>query len=138
MFGRLLTTAALEVRADGTYTMFSADAWSYAGQMTLLGMLMIFAVLGALWGVLALFKVIFAGKAPKEKKPAPKQSAPAPIAEKPAAPAVAAQSNDAELVAILTAAVAAYMADEGAEVPAGGFRVVSFTRVRGGKPWNSK
>ena len=41
---------------------FSPERWAYAGQMTLLGMLMIFSVLAILWGVLALFKVIFAQK----------------------------------------------------------------------------
>ena len=46
------------------------------------------------------------------------------------------EANDAELVAIITAAVAAYMAEEGTEY-AGGFRVVSFKRVRGGRTWNA-
>lgn len=130
-----LTNTALEVRADGTYTPFSAEAWSYAGQMTLLGMLMVFAVLALLWGILAIFKAIFAGKTPKEKKPeaektAPLQETPAPVAEE--------QSDDAELVAVITAAVAAYMSDEGDPAANGGFRVVSFKRVREGRSWNSK
>ena len=57
----------------------------------------------------------------------------------PAAPVAApvAEANDAELVAIITAAVAAYMAEEGTEYT-GGFRVVSFKRVRGGRTWNAK
>lgn len=45
---------------------FSSERLAYAGKMTLLGMLMIFSVLGLLWAVLALFKVIFAGKSPKK------------------------------------------------------------------------
>ena len=114
---------------------FSAERWGYAGQMTLLGMVMIFAVLAILWGVLALFKVIFA----KGEKAAPKQ------VEKPVetvpqitvAPEV--QQSDDELVAILTAAVAAYIESEGqTESYAGGFRVVSFRRVGGGRSWNQK
>ena len=48
---------------------FSAARWAYAGKMTLIGMLMIFAVLASLWAVLAIFKVVFAGKTPKEAKP---------------------------------------------------------------------
>ena len=137
MLSNFLTFSALEIRADGTYTPFSADAWSYAAQMTLLGMGMVFTVLAVLWAVLMLFKVFFAGRKSKADKKA------APVAEKPAevltAPAVsAAQTGDDELVAIITAAVAAYMADEGIEAPAGGFRVVSFKRVQGGRAWNSK
>ena len=136
----LMTFSVLAVREDGTYTPFSADAWLYAGQMTLLGMLMVFCVLAILWAILAIFKLIFAGKTPKapkapkepkiEKKPEPKVSA-QPVS-------VANQSNDAELVAILTAAVAVYMAEQGTDAGYnGGFRVVSFKRVRGGRTWNS-
>ena len=137
MLSNFLTFSALAIREDGTYIPFSADAWSYAAQMTLLGMGMVFTVLAVLWAVLMLFKVIFAGRKSKAEKKA------APVAEKPAevltAPAVAAaQTGDDELVAIITAAVAAYMADEGIEAPAGGFRVVSFKRVQGGRAWNSK
>ena len=136
MLSNILTFGALAIRENGTYTPFSADAWSYAGQMTLLGMGMVFAVLAILWVILALFKVIFAGPSPKAKK----QKKTEPVIEKPAEAPVAApvaQTNDAELVAIITAAVAAYMAEEGTEY-AGGFRVVSFKRVRGGRTWNAK
>ena len=138
MLSNFLTFSALEIRADGTYTPFSADAWSYAAQMTLLGMGMVFTVLAVLWAVLVLFKVIFAGRKSKaEKKAAPKMEKPAeaPVV---ASAVAAAQTGDDELVAIITAAVAAYMADEGIEAPAGGFRVVSFKRVQGGRAWNSK
>lgn len=131
-----LTNTALELRADGTYTPFSADAWGYAGQMTLLGMLMVFAVLALLWGILAIFKLVFAGRTPKEKKPEPKETAPVQQAEAPA-PAET-QSDDEELVAVITAAVAAYVRDEGNPAADGGFRVVSFKRVREGRAWNSK
>ena len=137
MLGRFLITAALAIRADGTYTPFSADAWGYAGQMTLLGMLMVFAVLGILWGVLAIFKIAFAEKKPKENKSAPEKSELAPNTQEQSTPVVA-QNNDAELIAVLTAAVAAYMADEGAHAQDGSFRVVSFTRVRSGRAWNTK
>ena len=137
MLGRFLTTAALAIRADGTYTPFSADAWGYAGQMTLLGMLMVFAVLGILWGVLAIFKIAFAEKKPKANKSAPEKSELAPNTQEQSTPVVA-QNNDAELIAVLTAAVAAYMADEGAHAQDGSFRVVSFTRVRSGRAWNTK
>ena len=97
-------------------------------------------MLAILWLILSVFKLIFAGKTPKEPKPI-KEKAEAKKVEKPTAPAapvaVAAQSND-ELIAVLTAAVAAYMAEEGTEVPDGSFRVVSFRRVKSGRAWNSK
>jgi hypothetical protein len=48
------------------------------------------------------------------------------------------QTDDTELIAILTAAIAAYEASCGNEVAPGGFRVVSFRRANGGKAWNSK
>ena len=110
-------------------------------QTPLLGMAMVFAVLAILWAVLAIFKLIFVGKSPKESKPVKvKEEKPAEIKQEsvtvaPVAPSAA--ESDAELVAIITAAVAAYMAEEGTEY-AGGFRVVSFKRVRGGRAWNSK
>ena len=139
LFNNLLTFA-IEVRADGTYTPFSADAWAYAGQMTLLGISMVFAVLAVLWGVLAIFKLVFAGKTPKAPKVVKVNPQP-PVETVPEKASVAtapvSQQNDAELVAVITAAVAAYMAEEGTEYN-GGFRVVSFKRVQNTRAWNSK
>ncbi|MBE6578155.1 MAG: hypothetical protein E7653_08505 [Ruminococcaceae bacterium] len=109
-------------------------------QTVVLGMAMIFAVLAILWAILAIFKLIFVGPTPKAQKPEKKEEPkPEPKAAAPAAPVAApvAEANDAELVAIITAAVAAYMAEEGTEYT-GGFRVVSFKRVRGGRTWNAK
>ena len=116
---------------------FSPERLSYAGQMTLLGMLMVFAVLAILWGILALFKVFFV----KEAKAPKKQSADAPApAVVPSAPEVPAQEqSDDELIAVLTAAVAAYIESEGlSESYSGGFRVVSFRRAGTGRSWNAK
>ena len=123
------------MREDGTYVPFSADAWSYAGQMTLLGMGMVFSVLSILWVILLLFKLIFTAK-PKTQKAPKTENKPQPVAVPEAVPAK--EADDAELVAIITAAVAAYMADEGVEAPDGSFRVVSFKRVQSGRAWNSK
>ena len=119
---------------------FSPERWSYAGQMTLLGMVMIFAVLGILWAILALFKVFFAQGETAKDKPAKSEPAAKPQAPAPApTPAPVAEHTDEELVAILTAAVAAYIESEGqSESYAGGFRVVSFRRVGGGRSWNAK
>ncbi len=131
-----LTNAALSVNADGTYVRFSAEAWKYAAEMTILGMGMIFAVLALLWLVLAIFKVIFAGKAPKKVK----SKVPEAVAKAVEESVVAVEeTSDDELVALITAAVAAYMAEEnGGVAPTGGFRVVSFRRTSGGRPWNAK
>lgn len=138
-----LTNAALSVNSDGTYTRFSGEAWKYAGEMTLLGMGMVFAVLATLWLVLTIFKLIFAGKDSKKEK----TKAPAAVAKAVEESVVAveedtapvAEAGDDELVAVITAAIAAYMAEEnGGEVPVGGFRVVSFRRASGGRPWNVK
>ena len=116
---------------------FSPERLALAGQMTLLGMGMIFAVLATLWGVLAIFKLIFAKPEKKKAKPAPEapKAEPVVVPEPVVAPAA---TDDAELIAVLTAAIAAYEASLGNEVAPGGFRVVSFRRANGGKAWNSK
>ena len=144
----MLNRIALEIRADGTYAPFSADAWKFAGQMTLMGVAMVFSVLAILWGVLAIFKLVFAGKtpkapkAPKEPKPSKQENKPAPATQDDALTAVIAASIQAyqadenqQLVAVLTAAVAAYRASEG---ESGEFRVVSFKRTGGARAWNAK
>ena len=116
---------------------FSAARWTYAGEMTLLGMVMIFLVLGALWGILAIFSRVMIQNAVKPAS-APVAPAPTPVVAE-AAPVVS-SSDDEVIAAVIAAAVAAYMADEGNTESAynGGFRVVSFRRVQGGKAWNSK
>ena len=73
----LLNTYALALSSE-TITMM----W----QTPLLGMGMIFAVLGILWGVLAIFKLVFARPKKEAKVEAPKSEpviveAPAPVAE---------------------------------------------------------
>ena len=141
----LMANVALAIRENGTYAPFSGEAWRYAGEMTLLGMGMIFSVLAVLWGVLAIFKVVFAGKtpkAPKEKAPKVKEEKTKAVSEEPsdevkavlAATVRAVQEDDAAIVAVLTAAVAAYRREEGAN---GAFRVVSFQRA-GSRAWNAK
>ena len=86
----------------------------------------IFAVLGILLIVLTLFKYIFYKQPKTEKKPTPvKVEAPAIVEAAPApAPAAPAEADDAELVAVITAAIAAMM-----DAPQTSFRVVSFKRT---------
>ena len=117
---------------------FSPERLELAGQMTLLGMVMIFAVLGLLWGVLVVFQRIMTRDTANPAEAPKAASAPAPVAE--AVPVTAVSNDDEVIAAVIAAAVAAYMADEGNTEAAynGGFRVVSFRRVQGGKAWNSK
>lgn len=133
----VVNTFTLSLRENGTYTPFSAEAWEYAGQMTLLGMLMVFSVLAILWGVLVIFKFIFAPRKKKiaqtdEKKEEISQAA--VLTEE-----IASEPDDTELVAVITAAIAAYMSEEsGREITADGFRVVSFYKANNRRSWNSK
>ena len=115
---------------------FSAARLELAGQMTLLGMVMVFSVLALLWVVLVIFQRTMAGKTEKPQEAPVKAPAPAPVIEAP----VATSNDDEVIAAVIAAAVAAYMAAEGNTEAAynGGFRVVSFRRVQGGKAWNSK
>ena len=84
----LFRLGKLALEVDGTYTPFSGEAIKYALEMVLLGMGMIFAVLGVLWGVLAIFKLVFA-RPQKEKKVEPKKAEPSPAPTVAPAPASA-------------------------------------------------
>jgi sodium pump decarboxylase gamma subunit len=97
---------------------------AYAGRMVLIGMGAIFLSLAVLWGVLEIFRRLVNGPG-EEETPAP-APAPVPVPASPARPQ-AAPSDDA-LIAAITAAVAATLAEEnGGVVP--GFRVVSFRKA---------
>ena len=94
-----------------------------------LGMVMVFAVLGLLWACLEVFKYVFYtipernknGGAVKEEKPAP-----APVAAPAPAPKA---STEEEIVAAIIAAITAARAEDG--IPAStAFRVVSFRKRR--------
>lgn len=119
---------------------FSPERWAYVGKMMLLGMTMIFAVLGLLWAVLTVFKLVMVGKTEKPKTPKsiPSKPVASPVASTP--PAVPSGTlSEEELVAVLTAAVMAYRAEEGtSDAELGAFRVVSFRRATGGRAWNAK
>jgi len=104
-----------------------SEAIGYGLQTALLGMLVIFAVLSVLLIVLTAFKFIFYKQPKTEKKAAPvkvEAPAPAPVAAPAPAPAQPAAADDAELVAVITAAIAAMM-----DAPQTSFRVVSFKRT---------
>ena len=131
-----ITAYALSVSPDTKFGVFSTEAILKAAEVTLLGMGMVFSVLSLLWLVLAAFKVIFA----KEKKPKAKATAAEPVVEAVPAPvSEVATTDDGELIAVISAAIAAYRAsEEGLEGEAvNGFRVVSFKRAGSGRAWNS-
>ena len=113
---------------DFSAPMEMSEAIGYGLQTTLLGMGVIFSVLIILWIVLALFKTIFYKQPAAAKESAPvvpaedfvpaELEAPAPIYTENA------ETDDAELVAVITAAIASMM-----DAPQTSFRVVSFKRT---------
>lgn len=113
---------------------FSPARLSMAGLMIVQGVGMVFLVLAILWLVLLIFKKIFY-KEPK--KAAEKTETPAPVAALVSTPAPVA-TDDGQLVAAITAAVAAYIDSDPALSSqfAGGFRVVSFKKKNGKTSWN--
>ena len=90
------------------------------------GYLLVFIVLGLIWGILELFGV-FIQKSQKQKTLIP--SSPAPAVSQPSAPPIPTPSlpeeasDDTETVAAIAAAIAAYTGR-----PAESFRVVSFRK----------
>lgn len=132
------TAANAGSESDGDMTF--GERLAEAGQVTLLGLGMVFAVLALLWGILEIFRVIMqkSGKKKKTVEPViPEKSAQAP-AEVAAESVPTEAGDDGELTAAITAAVAAYLASEGDAAYAGGFRVVSFRRSGNGSAWNKK
>ncbi len=98
--------------------------------IAVIGLSTVFVVLALLWSVLELMRVFFTPKA--KKADAPKQQvtkAPAPAAP---APAPAATEDDGELIAVLSAAVAACL-----DKPASALRIAAYRRVDANAPiWN--
>ena len=107
-------------------------------EIFVLGMLMVFAVLALLWGVLAIFKIVFYDIPQKKKENAERAADQAVKAEdtKPAPVAVAPIEDNGAIVAAITAALTAYFAESGEY--SGGFRVVSFRKSQTRSAWNKK
>lgn len=108
---------------------------SYAGTLTLLGMLVIFAVLSIVWLAIVLMRLALNGS---EKKPETHKSAPVVPAQEKAPeiiPAQAPVSDDGAILAAITAAIAVAWESEH---PNTGFRVVSYRHLDARKPWNAK
>ena len=117
---------------------FSGERIMYSLEMTLMGLGAVFAVLAIIWAVLALFKV-FATASAKKEAAKEKVSAPAPEAV-PSVVAESEQSDDDATVAAIMAAISAYISSDEklSEEYSGGFRVVSFKKVRDKASWNQK
>ena len=111
----------------------------YLISVPIVGVLMVFAVLALLWGVLSISKVILYDLPRRRKGQSDKASAqekqPAAVAAPVTAAPVAPVTDDAAIVAAITAAIAAMRADEGCP---NGFRVVSFRRADNARAWNRK
>ena len=125
----------------------TAEKFSLSGEMLLKGLGTVFMVLILLFLVLKVFGSVFAGEETKAAKQAeaakaPKKEAPKKAEPKPASPAAApapapvpapAAQDDRELIAVITAAIAAYQSASGQ--PNLPFRVVSFTRKNNASGW---
>lgn len=117
----------------------------YGGQVFIIGIVTVFAALALLWGVISIFKIFMYDIPQKRIKKKAEEELMAHCAESdgekaaetaaPAAPAPAAKADDAQLIAVITAAIAAYNTDPetGCALP---FRVVSFRRSKGANGWN--
>ncbi len=101
--------------------MNTADAVSFGLQTVLLGMGVIFSVLIILMIVLSFFKLLFYKGSNEEKNATEPPKTPVKTIEP---TSVQPQSDDAELVAAITAAIAVVM-----DKPQTSFRVVSFRRT---------
>ncbi len=131
----LASVAAATTEKAAEDAMSFGERLSFGGQVTVIGVAIVFAVLASLWGVLILFKKLFYD-IPEKKKAAAKATIPVAAAQ-PVAPVVSEAENstdDTQLIAVITAAIAAYNSEAGASsLP---FRVVSYKRVRGANGWS--
>lgn len=129
-----VSEAVTEAATEDLGGFMSPERLALAGQVVLIGLGMVFAVLALLWGILALFGKVMT-RTKKQTAPAepvaPVEPA-APVAEEPVADAAAtvAETDDGELIAVITAAVAAAIEsdEELSSHFASGFRVVSFKK----------
>lgn len=134
------TSSKLDMNMSGADISMGERA-SYALQGTVTGMLMIFAVLGLLAGIVSLSKVVFYDipnkKAEKSKSNETVISAEPQSTVDATDVVVANEENDTELAAVITAAIAAMLdTQEYANEFKSGFKVVSFKRVNTNGAWN--
>ena len=128
-----LATLSAPVTMLGATDMTLPERISYAGTVTLLGMLVIFSVLSIVWLAIVLMRAVLSRF---EKEPA-KKDLPAPSAPVSEAPSAVNQpvTDDGAILAAITAAIAVVWESEH---PNTGFRVVSYRHLDARKPWNTK
>ena len=119
----LNTLVFLEQKADLGATM------SKAGLNTLMGLLVVFFTLAFIACVIALEGKIFTAIA--KKKPAPRTvESDAGDASAAVEPEASGEADDGELVAVIAAAIAAFEAENGSDIPADALVVRSIRRLR--------
>ena len=111
--------------AAETFDWFDPERMASAVGVLVQGILTVFAVLCIVWFALVLIR-IFMYDIPNKR--AKKDEAPAVVTPAPAPVAAPVQTDDALLVAIITAAISAMREGEGEGDT--GFRVVSFNRTK--------
>lgn len=110
------------------------------GKMLLIGMSCVFGVIFVIWLMLTLFRVVIYDIPNKKAKAEKNKDAKVVVVAPEESPAPAAPANvgdDTVTVAVITAAIYAYLeanSEDGTVLP---FRVVSFKRKKNGTPWNS-
>ncbi|MCI9448756.1 MAG: OadG family protein [Clostridiales bacterium] len=140
------TIAAVDMNSVMNNGFSFTEKLSNGGMMVLTGMLTVFGVIFIIWLSLTIFGFFVYGL-PNIKKKKAEASATAKIqeinseeeeaAENIPAAEVVPETDDGVTVAVITAAISAYLestSDDGEVLP---FRVVSFKRKSSGKPWNS-
>lgn len=140
------TIAAVDMNSVMNNGFSFTEKLSNGGMMVLTGMLTVFGVIFIIWLSLTIFGFFVYGL-PNIKKKKAEVSATAKIQEIDSEEEEAAknipvaevvpETDDGVTVAVITAAISAYLdstSDDGEALP---FRVVSFKRKSSGKPWNS-
>lgn len=101
------------------------DRLFYGLQVAAIGIGIVFAILAIIMGVLYLFELLFY-KLPAKKAGKPVEPKPAPAPKAPAAPVAAASADDDEVVAVISAAIAAYYEQN---APTSKYKIKSFRRI---------
>ncbi len=114
VIGRLQAYKATAEQTIAQQQISDPDYWGSVGIITLTGILVVFLILAILifffWLLGTIFKAV--DKSKKNKQKAAQESVQKAV-EAPAVEETAAEENDDELIAVISAAIAAYSDDEG-------------------------
>ncbi len=112
-----------------------SERMSYGLSVFVVGVATVFSVLAILWAALVLFKVFaydIPQKRAKKAEEKKKVEVPASVETVEAEPVIEENDDDEQLIAVISAAIAAYTAQSGNALP---FRVVSYKRVNNAGGW---